>query len=194
MRKYRGRLSFLPIDEHKNYTPKDSSIKLIKNNESVKLNDVDTLVQETNEYRTNFKYLKKLEEPVPNDWLIIEENFVLLLITYLPLIAPDFLAAPESTLNDGNMHLIFIKEGISKTELLKLFTDTENGNYLKHDLVEYVKIKAFRLEPIGQLNANRQVDNSNSGIMMVDGERVPTGIIQAEIMPSMGNILANVKG
>ncbi|CAF0860727.1 unnamed protein product [Brachionus calyciflorus] len=193
LRIYRGRLSFLPTDEYINYKPKSPSIKLTRNNNLEEINHSNIFIETNNELRTNFKYLPELDKPVPNDWLIVEDNFVLFLVMYLPLISNDFLAAPEATFNDGNMHLIFIKEGITKSQLLKLLTDTENGNYLNSDLVEYVKIKAFRLEPLGLVTGQNQVSNTNGGIMMVDGERVPTGPIQAEIMPSMGNILANLK-
>lgn len=190
LRVYRGRFSFLPADDSKNYAPKDSSIKVVR-----KIDGIDDTGKNTDyldETRSKFKYLPPIDKSIPNNWLTIEENFVLFLVTYLPLISSDFLAAPEAVFNDGQMHVIFIKQGITKSELLKLFTKTENGEHLKNDLVEYVKVKAFRLEPIGLVN-NDQVQISNKGIMMVDGEMVPTGVIQAEIIPSVGKILANLK-
>lgn len=190
LRVYRGRFSFLPADDSKNYVPKNSSIKVERKIDGI--NDAEKTTDNSDEIRSKFKYLPPIDQSIPNNWLTIEENFVLFLVTYLPLISSDFLASPEATFNDGEMHVIFIKQGITKSELLKLFTKTENGEHLKSDLVEYVKVKAFRLEPIGLVN-NDQVQTSNRGIMMVDGEIVPTGVIQAEIMPSMGKILANLK-
>lgn len=193
MRAYRGRFSFLPADDYVNYTPKDSTIKV--NGHGINFNEIQQQKLTDNdldENRSKFKYLPPIDQPVPNGWLTVEENFVLFLVSYLPLISPDFLAAPEATFNDGHMHIIFIKQGITKSELLKLFINTENGDYLNNDLVEYVKVKAFRLEPIGLISEG-QVQTSNKGIMMVDGESVPTDVIQAEIMPSLGNILANLK-
>ncbi|RMZ93189.1 sphingosine kinase 1 [Brachionus plicatilis] len=187
LRVYRGRFSFVPADDYLDYEPKDSSIKINRQKSPIDFNDGGS-----EEMESKFKHLSPLDKPVPNNWLTIEEDFVLFLVTYLPLISSDFLASPQATFNDGHMHVIFIKQGITKTELLKLFANTENGDHLKHHLVEYVKVKAFRLEPIG-LVSNGQVDTSNRGIMMVDGESVPTGPIQAEIMPSLGNILANLK-
>lgn len=188
MRIYRGRLSFLPAEESKNYTPKNPSILITKNNQEL-------LPREETPNKYNFKHLNPIDKPVPNDWLTIEDNFVMLLVVYLPLISPDFLATNESTFNDGNMHIVFIKEGISKAQMLQLFTDTENGNYLQSEHVEYVKVKAFRLEPLKQqkTNPNGQSPSSDDGAIMVDGERVPYGVIQAEIIPSLGNILANLK-
>lgn len=193
LRIYRGKLSFLPTDEHKNYTPKNRSINIKRQPNETDISAINPSIRETNSSRPNFKYLPELDQPIPSDWLTIEENFVMLLISYLPLISPDFVSAPDSKFNDGNMHLVFIKEGITKTQMLKLFTNTETGDHLNNELVEYVKIKAFRLEPIGIIDSNGQVNTSNGGIMMVDGERVPTGVIQGEIKSSMANILANIK-
>ena len=198
LRIYRGRLSFLLSDSSQTYKPKSTNINVTQYNQINK--DDNNNENEPNKNTQSehlvenikFKYLRPLNEKVPNNWVTIEDNFVLFLVVYLPLIAPDFLAAKESKFNDGNMHLVFIKEGITKTELLNLFTLTEEGDHLNHPLVEYVKIKAFRLEPL-PLNNSNNGNNNREGIMMVDGEQVPCEPIQAEIIPSMANILANVK-
>lgn len=197
MRIYRGRVSFLPADECKNYRPKDDSIKVIRNDNKTSASSAGESDSRQPSTRDNkFKYLTPLGEPVPDDWLTIEENFVLLVVIYLPLLSPDFLGAPDSTFNDGNMHLFFIKQGITQFQLLRLFQDTETGDHLKSDLVEYVKCKAFRLEPLRFENSQASTCNANyqnEGTIMIDGEKVPYGDLQAEIMPSVANILANVK-
>ena len=157
----------------KNYKPKDASIKIHSNTSN-----------ESREPNEQFQYLNPMNKPVPNDWLTIEENFILFLIVNVPLIAPDFLASPDSKFDDGHMYLMFIKEGAKKTELLQMFAETETGKHLDSPLVEYVKIKAFRLEPL-------PYKQQSDGILMVDGEKVTYGNIQGEIMPSCANILAN---
>ena len=200
LRLYRGRLSFLLHDESKPYTPKNSSIKFVKSNElkeaspnsSINKGDASTAHHTQLSNRPVFKYLpNSLDDPLPSNWITIEENFVFFLITYLPLIAPDFLASPESTFDDKCMHLIFIKEGITKRQLLQLFTITETGEHLQSPFVEYVKIKAFRLEPLSAEGLSET--SEDDGVMMIDGERVPYGKLQAELMPGLGNILANKK-
>ena len=158
----------------KDYKPKDPSTHIIKNDHTTKIMD-------------KYKYLPSMNDPVPNNWLTIEENFVLFLIVNLPLISPDFLVTPHAEFNDGNMHLIFIKEGIKKTQLLKFLTHPGDKDHLDNPLVEYIKIKAFRLEPIGLLKRGEYINN---GVLMVDGEQVPYGNIQGEIMPGIANILA----
>jgi sphingosine kinase len=202
LRLYRGRLSFLMFDDKETYTPKNNTIRLIKNTSNNSNTENGDETQTTPSIHLNnkppFKYLpNSLDDPVPDNWVTIEENFVFFLVTYLPLIAPDFMAAPESSFNDQSMHLLFIKEGISKAQLLKLFTETEQGEHLNSPFVEYVKIKAFRLEPLPYIDKTKtnvtgnDKSNTDDGIMMIDGERVPYGKLQAEIIPGLGNILAN---
>ena len=86
------------------------------------------------------------------------------------------------------MHLLFVKEGITRAQLLKIFLQTETGEFLSSQLVEYVRVKAFRLEPDMTPGST-----SASGAMMVDGEQVAYGPVQAEIFPSLGNCLINIK-
>ena len=112
------------------------------------------------------------------------------LVVHLPLIAPDFMASPYSELNDGCMQLMFIKEGISKATLINLFTQTENGDFLNSPYLEYVRVKAFRLEPLSMQGASNDTQLKD-GIMMIDGERIPYGKVQGEIVPSLANILVN---
>ena len=183
LRVYRGRLSFLLYDESKSYEPKNSSIKLIQKSETANNQPfADSLPN-----RPVFKYLpNSLEDPLPSNWITIEENFVFFLVSYLPLIAPDFIASPESTFNDECMHLTFVKEGITKLQLLQLFLMSEKGTHLQNPFLENVKIKAFRLEPLPLEGSTH-----SEGVMMIDGERVPYGKLQAELKPGLGNILVN---
>jgi hypothetical protein len=179
LRIYKGRVSFLPSDDMKDYKPKDSSIQITRNNNDNNQNSSNSKQQDN-----SFKYLRSFDEPVPSDWLIIEDEFILFLIVNLPLISPDFLASPHATFNDGNMHLLFLKAGATKTQLLKLLTQPGDKHHLDNPLMEFVKIKAFRLEPVGIVG-----DEGNNGVLMVDGEQVPYGKIQGEICPGLGRTL-----
>lgn len=171
LRIYPGRISFLPSGEFK---LKDSRIKLLQ---SVQPSSSTSPSFDT--CKTKLKYLKPFNEVLPQDWFTIEENFIFVLIVNLPLIAKDFNASPNSKFDDGQLLLIFIREGISKLELLKLFDDTETGVYLNNPKVEYIPVKAFRIEPL-----------TSQGCFMVDGERVPYGPIQGEVLPSLANVIA----
>jgi sphingosine kinase len=193
LRMYRGRISFLLADNCKDYIPKDPNIKVMHNRHSHSLGQNNTTsgtYQARGSSPPSFvihdgkpiiapKYLMPFDKPVPDDWLTIEENFILLLVAQMPLIATDFMCWPDCELNNGELLLIYIKEGCSKVNLLKILTSTENGEYLQNPYVEYVRIKAFRLEPL-----------DTNGNIMVDGEKVPYGPIQGEVLPSIANCVS----
>jgi sphingosine kinase len=184
----------LPADDCRDYKPKNSLIKVTRNDTAVppdsNNNDLTGRASSSTSPTPSsfpFKHLAPLESPVPSDWLTIEENFILFLVVYLPLISRDFLGSGESTFNDGSMHVMYIKEGASRIDILKILTEAEDGSHLKNDLVEFVKVKAFRLEPLADATTE------TTGTFMVDGELIPYGPVQAEITPSLGNVLANLK-
>jgi sphingosine kinase len=174
LRTYHGSLSFLPSSG--SFTPKTTNLNIIRNPQSDLKNYT---LDNTNTSQPKTKYLTALNKPVPDDWVIIEDRFVLVLIVQKPLIAKDFVAWKDSKLENNEMLLIFVKAGISKIQLIKIFLDSESGDYLNHDLVESVRIKAFRIEP-----------HEESSYMMVDGENVPYGPIQGEILDPMLNCIA----
>jgi diacylglycerol kinase family enzyme len=59
------------------------------------------------------------------------------------------------------------------------FLETETGEYLNNELVESVRVKAFRIEPFEE-----------NSYLMVDGESVPYGPLQAEVMEEKLNCIA----
>ncbi|XP_016115410.1 sphingosine kinase 1-like [Sinocyclocheilus grahami] len=126
--------------------------------------------------------LNPLNQPVPGHWTVVQdEDFVLVVAMYQSHLAKDMLAAPASRLDDGIIHLIYVKAGISRRSLLRLFLAMENGGHLNTNCphVVYVKVKALRLEPY-----------SPKGIITVDGELVDYGPVQAQIHGSLARLIA----
>ncbi len=177
LRVYKGRISFLPVDEHKNIQLKDPSIKILKNTTNYS--------NEKSITSSQFKYLTPLDKPVPNNWLTIEDKFVLFLVINLPLMGQDLFVSPDSKFDDETLLLVFVKQGATRKQLLDLFNNAGDGKFLENSFLEFVKVKAFRLEPIHE----PEFDASNAALM-VDGERVPYGKIQGEVVPKLGRILS----
>lgn len=126
--------------------------------------------------------LNPLNQPVPAHWTVVQdENFVLVVAMYQSHLAEDMLAAPASRLDDGIIHLIYVKAGISRRSLLRLFLAMEKGGHLNTNCphVVYVKVKALRLEPY-----------SPNGIITVDGELVDYGPVQAQIHGTLARLIA----
>lgn len=117
--------------------------------------------------------LLPLDQPLPSNWVVVpDEDFVLMLAMYQSHLAEDLLAAPDATLNDGVIHLFYVRAGISRAALLRLFLAMEKGAHLATNCQHLVhtKVRALRLEPY-----------SSKGIITVDGEVVEYGPVQAEV-------------
>ncbi|XP_013398402.1 sphingosine kinase 1 isoform X2 [Lingula anatina] len=123
--------------------------------------------------------LPPLSDPVPASWVTIEDNFVTVVAAYESHLGPDIIIAPEATFNDGIIHLMFAKAGISRSSLLKLFLSMENGSHVNSPDIEIIKVKAFRLEPI-----------TPGGVIAIDGEKVKYGPIQAQVLPGLARFMA----
>lgn len=117
--------------------------------------------------------LPPLDQPLPTrDWVTIEGDFVLVLAIYQSHLGADLLAAPHAQFDDGLIHLTFVRAGISRATLLRLFLAMERGTHLSlsSPYVSHVSARAFRLQPL-----------SARGTLTVDGELVPYGPLQAQV-------------
>lgn len=125
--------------------------------------------------------LRPLDQPVPRDWVVVqEEDFVLMLAMYQSHLAEDLLAAPDSTVDDGLIHLFYVKAGISRAALLRLFLAMEKGAHMATNCqhLVHMKVRALRLEPF-----------SPKGIITLDGEVVEYGPVQAEIHQGLARLI-----
>lgn len=125
--------------------------------------------------------LVPLDQPLPANWVVVpEEDFVLMLAMYQSHLAEDLLAAPDAILDDGVIHLFYVRAGISRTALLRLFLAMEKGTHLATNCQHLVhtKVRALRLEP-----------HSPKGIITVDGEVVEYGPLQAEVHRGLSRLI-----
>lgn len=130
--------------------------------------------------------LPPLDQPLPtHDWVTIEGDFVLVLAIYQSHLGADLLAAPQARFDDGLIHLTFVRAGISRATLLRLFLAMERGAHmsLSSPYVSHVSARAFRLQPL-----------SPRGTLTVDGELVPYGPLQAQVHPSIARLIVGDAG
>ncbi|XP_069551906.1 sphingosine kinase 2 [Brachyistius frenatus] len=130
--------------------------------------------------------LPPLDQPLPTrDWVTIEGDFVLVLALYQSHLGADLHAAPQARFDDGLIHLTFVRAGISRATLLRLFFAMERGTHhsVTSPYVSHVTCRAFRLQPL-----------STRGTLTVDGELVPYGPLQAQVHPSMARLIVGDSG
>ncbi|XP_029308474.1 sphingosine kinase 2 [Cottoperca gobio] len=130
--------------------------------------------------------LPPLDQALPTrDWVTIEGDFVLVLALYQSHLGADLHAAPQARFDDGLIHLTFVRAGISRATLLRLFFAMERGTHhsVSSPYVSHITCKAFRLQPL-----------STRGTLTVDGELVPYGPLQAQVHPSMARLIVGDSG
>lgn len=125
--------------------------------------------------------LPSLISPVPDDWIVIEDEFVMVHATYQTHLSLDCYFSPASKLNDGIIWLLVMKGGVSRAELTTFLIGMSNGTHLPktHNAnIQMIACQAFRLEP-----------SDNKGIITVDGEQIKYGPVQGEIVPGIIKIV-----
>lgn len=125
-------------------------------------------------------FLTPLDQPVPKSWVTVEEDFVLVLGIYQTHLGADLFTVPWASFNDGLIHLCYVKAGISRAALIRLFLAMEKGTHFDQECphLTLLPVRAFRIEPL-----------TNKGIITVDGERVEYGPIQGQVHHNMANII-----
>ncbi|XP_019653797.1 sphingosine kinase 2 isoform X3 [Ailuropoda melanoleuca] len=129
--------------------------------------------------------LPPLGTPLPPGWVTLEGDFVLMLAISPSHLGADLVAAPHARFDDGLVHLCWVRGGISRAALLRLFLAMERGSHFSLGCPQlgYAAARAFRLEPL-----------TPRGVLTVDGEQVEYGPLQAQVHPGLGTLLTGPPG
>ncbi|XP_067859878.1 sphingosine kinase 1 [Heptranchias perlo] len=161
--------NFCNLNNSVQYSAGDTQVKPLVDRIETHYGPIDTL-------------LPPLGQRVPSNWTIVEADFVLVLAIYQSHLGADLFTAPSASLNDGVIHLFYIKSGISRISLLRLFCAMEKGTHLSYNCpyLTHLQVKAFRLEP-------------DTGILTVDGELVDCEPIQGQIHSGVSTVITGVQ-
>ncbi|XP_010616751.1 sphingosine kinase 1 isoform X1 [Fukomys damarensis] len=155
LRAYRGQLAYLPTESA--VSSKTPTSPLLQQG-----GPVDS-------------HLVPLDEPVPSHWTVVpEQNFVLVLALLHTHMGSKMFTAPMGRCAAGVMHLFYVRAGVPRTMLLRLFLAMENGTHMEHDCpyLVHVPVVAFRLEC-----------KEGRGVFAVDGELLITEAVQGQVQP-----------
>ena len=72
---------------------------------------------------------------------------------------------------------MYLKGSTSRWGALKVAVNSMSGSHVQMEEVVVINAKAFRIEPM------------NGGIMTVDGEKLETGPVQAQLLPHMALVM-----
>ncbi|XP_076056458.1 sphingosine kinase 1-like isoform X2 [Oratosquilla oratoria] len=169
LRRYRARISYRVADGTGPISP------------AVSANEMYSKQCDTSEETQHIKRPNQcppINEDVPDDWIIVEDEFIMIYATYQSYISSDCFFAPKAQLSDGVIWLLMIRSTIGKAGLLQFLLKMSDGSHVDIPGVEMIPVTALRLEPISE------------GILMVDGEEVPCSTIQGEVLPQAATVMA----
>lgn len=155
LRVYQGQLAYLPVGE--------AAFRIPASPAPAHRGPVDT-------------YLVPLGEPVPPHWTVVpEEDFVLVLVLLHTHLSTEMFAAPMGRCEAGVMHLFYVRAGVSRAMLLRLFLAMQKGKHMEYDCpyLVHVPVVAFRLEP-----------KTRRGVFSVDGELMSCEAVQGQVHPN----------
>lgn len=157
LRVYQGTLAYLPAERVVSQVPAPPA------------------VERQDQQGPTDAHLVPLEEPVPPHWTVVpEQDFVLVLALLHSHLGSEMFAAPMGRCAAGTMHLFYVRAGVSRAMLLRLFLAMEKGRHMDCDCpyLVYVPVVAFRLEP-----------KDGKGVFAVDGELMVSEAVQGQVHP-----------
>ncbi|PSS24685.1 Sphingosine kinase [Actinidia chinensis var. chinensis] len=163
LRKYNGRISFVPAPGFEAYGEPSSQEGHFVGKDISDPSRSEPLKVHPCGYRGPNVDLESL------NWRKIDGPFVSIWLHNVPWGGEDTKAAPDAKFSDGYWDLILIGN-CPKLALLSLMHEMNNGNHVNSPHVLYLKVKAFVLEP------GPRADNATKGgIIDVDGEVLARG-------------------
>lgn len=201
-RSYRGKISYLPKDtiteglesmpngsgttetaELQNHSNKTTSEPLATEHTGGTTEDASHSADQPQSVTPNAgpptPLLNSLSEPVPSNWVVMESDFLNINLSTISHMAHDVFATNQASVGCGTLYLVYVEASeTGRLDLLKMIDKMSKGNHTEMRMVHVVEAKAFRIEP-----------QDGPGIMTLDGEEVPYGLLQAQIHPQMGRVL-----
>eukprot|EP00051_Salpingoeca_urceolata_P011909 m.148133 g.148133 ORF g.148133 m.148133 type:complete len:533 (+) comp17306_c0_seq5:77-1675(+) len=137
LRKYPGRLSFIPWNENE---------------------DLEEAHARPDGQAPELLYWQQNE----GNWKVVESDFVMVTAMNLGWLSDDGFFGPFYDFADGAIDLMFtLGDRATSSKLLAGMSDQTTGNHIKTDWVSYLKVKAFRFETEG----NRGIFNADGEVL-----------------------------
>ncbi|ORY91898.1 ATP-NAD kinase-like domain-containing protein [Syncephalastrum racemosum] len=124
--------------------------------------------------------LPALDTPTPESWTVVRDDVAFFLTSKVPWLARGMLSHPCALPNDGLLDLLLVRGNPSIGKQLDVFGKVEKGEHLDSSIVEYYKVKSFRLRPI---------QTKKKAYVAIDGEHAPAETFQVETHPRLARVL-----
>lgn len=122
--------------------------------------------------------LPPLGDPVPENWTVVEDEFVLFWASQVTHASMGFYHSPPTRVGDESFQIMMIRRPMSRLQMIKILLSIDAGEHVNLKGVEFVRCAAYRLEPTGSFN-------------VIDGEMVEAGPLQARVIPKSMNLFGS---
>ena len=116
--------------------------------------------------------LPALSGPVPENWITMEDDFILLWASQVTHASMTNMPSPESTFDDGLFRIFIVRGHVTRLQLIRMLLSLESGGHRHLPGAEFIDCVAYRLEP-----------QSPGSFNDIDGEAVEDGPIQGVVQP-----------
>lgn len=120
--------------------------------------------------------LPDITEATPDNWKVIEGEFLSMTPLMIPHMTSEFFGDPNMSIGTGRIRIMYIRK-MSRLGMLGLLTGS--SPHTKPE-VSYVDVKAYRLEPY-----------TEEGILTIDGESVKYGPVQAQVHEHLARVFCS---
>mmetsp|Transcript_19965 Transcript_19965/g.32911 ORF Transcript_19965/g.32911 Transcript_19965/m.32911 type:complete len:528 (+) Transcript_19965:102-1685(+) len=180
LRKYNGRLSYLPCTEGQvgqlPRSGKDETVQTPPTYWELHGEQVDAEAAPA----PILNLVPNPDEPVPENWHVVEDTFWSMWNCNVEYMSGSASVAPHAKLDDGYWQLSYLREngyhGMSKGKLLDYLLGLDSGKHQEKDFVEMTPTQAYRFEPLPNPNGKTE------GIIALDGEVVEYTQLQMQIL------------
>lgn len=146
--------------------------------------NLSTITKTQSQIMTKSKYgpstdlLPSLSDPVPSNWKTIENEFLSVSVLMIPHMSNNFFGDPKMSIGTEKLRLVFVEHAMSRMNMVAMLMDADSGKHISMDNILTVDCKAYRLEP-----------ETPVGLLTVDGESVPYGVVQSQIHPGLARVM-----
>jgi diacylglycerol kinase family enzyme len=121
-----------------------------------------------------------------DDWLTLEDDFVSVNIFQVSHIAYSTHVCPGKKLDEGFFLVVVVNKAISRWSMIQMLLTADDGGLLQNPHVRIFRASKYVIEPmVAKSGKSKEVP----GKFSLDGERIPYGRIEGEIVPNAARIM-----
>mmetsp|Transcript_188 Transcript_188/g.226 ORF Transcript_188/g.226 Transcript_188/m.226 type:complete len:178 (-) Transcript_188:84-617(-) len=120
---------------------------------------------------------------VPENWTVVsDDDFQTMLTVNIPWIATDACPAPDTSIDDGYIQMMYLRKH-GRFNLLLYLLALEDGGVQEQQFVDQIPTRAFRLQPCDKNVGGKRY-------IAIDGEEIEYTSIQIENLCGFLNIMS----